>query len=215
LGVDLSPSRVKASLEGSTVRVVGRDGGVDWAKDTPLTLEVNQVKAPLPFVLPLADAKLLDAPALLSQACLVFSMTGLPARQRFLVKAGTAEVGRFTGAQLASGVDLLQSATARVAPGPERADLSVCDSMAGHPWANDVSCLFNLLFGKDQLRIAMRHEKTRGLPDAVPGYLERLDALQTEWLAAVEADVAQRVKALLARPHVVVIEPERAVDAWP
>jgi lysophospholipase L1-like esterase len=212
LGVDLSASRVKASLEGPTVRLVGRDG-VDWTQDRPLTLEVPTVKAPLPFVLPLADAKLLDAPALLSQASLVFSMTGLPSRQRFLVKAGTAEVGRFTGAQLASGVDLLQTATARVAPGPERADLAVCDSMAGNPWANDVSCLFNLLFGKDQLRIAMRHEKTRGLPDAVPGYLERLDALHGEWLAAVEADVAQRVKTLVARPHLVVIEPERAVDA--
>ena len=50
--------------------------------------------------------------------------------------------------------------------------------------------------------------RTRGLPDSVPGYLERLSALQQAWVDDVEKDVAARVLALRQRPHVVTIEPE-------
>ena len=75
-----------------------------------------------------------------------------------------------------------------------------------------MSCLFNLLFGKDQLRISMRHEKTRGLPDSVPGYLEKLSALQQAWVDDVEKDVAARVLAMRQRPHVLSLEPELPRD---
>lgn len=213
VGFDVTPARVKVSVRDGAAFVEGADGGVPMAGDR-LELDLSSVKAPLPFVAN-ADAKLLDSKALLSLAPLTVSISGLAPKQRFLVRAGTLEVGRFTGAQLASGVDVMQNAPPRVAPGPERADLAICEATIGNPWANDVSCLFNLLFGKDQLRIAMRHEKTRGLPDSVPGYLEKLSALQQAWLEDVEKDLAARVLALRARPHVVTIEPEPARDGGP
>lgn len=212
-GLDVTPARVKVAVKDGVARVEGRDAGVAWDSETPLKLDLAGVKAPLPFVLPLADAKLLDSKSLVSLASLTVSVAGLAPKRRYVVRAGTLEVGRFTGAQLSAGVDVMQTAPARVAPGPERADLTICDATTGNPWANDVSCLFNLLFGKDQLRITMRHEKTRGLPDAVPGYLERLSLLQREWLEAVEGDVHTRVRALVARPHELVLEPEAAPDA--
>lgn len=212
-GLDVTPARVKVAVKDGVARVEGRDAGVAWHSETPLKLDLAGVKAPLPFVLPLADAKLLDSKSLVSLASLTVSVAGLAPKRRYVVRAGTLEVGRFTGAQLGAGVDVMQTAPARVAPGPERADLTICDATTGNPWANDVSCLFNLLFGKDQLRITMRHEKTRGLPDAVPGYLERLSSLQREWLEAVEGDVHARVRTLVARPHELVLEPEAAADA--
>jgi lysophospholipase L1-like esterase len=211
-GFDVSPARVKVAVRDGAAFVEGADGGVAWTGEGPLTVDLGHVKAPLPFVLPLADARALDSKALVSLASLQLTVTGLPPKQRYLVRAGTLEVGRFSGAQLAAGVELMQAAPPRVAPGPERADLSVCEATTGHPWANDVSCLFNLLFGKDQLRITMRHEKTRGLPDSVPGYLERLFALQREWVEAVDRDLEQRVRAQVARPHLVTLEPEPARD---
>lgn len=205
MGFDVSPGKVKVS---------GADAVDAGPGDGALRFDLGQVKAPLPFVLPLAEARLLDCRSLVSLASLVVSVSGLPARQRFVVRAGTEEVGRFTGAQLEKGVEVLNTSLARVAPGPERADLSVCEaSVAGNPWANDGSCVFNLLFGKDQLRITMRHEKTRGLPDAVPGYLERLGALQAEWIEAVDRDVERRVRELRARPHLLFVEPEGGLDA--
>ncbi len=210
---DVTPARVKVLVKDGSARVEGRDAGVAWDGEAPLRLDLAGVKAPLPFVLPLADAKLLDSKSLVSLASLHVSVTGLAPKRRYVLRAGTAEVGRFTGAQLSAGVDVMQTAPGRVAPGPERADLSICEATTGNPWANDVSCLFNLLFGKDQLRITMRHEKTRGLPDSVPGYLERLSSLQNEWLAAVEGDVQTRVRALATRPHELVLEPEATADA--
>jgi lysophospholipase L1-like esterase len=208
VGLDVSPTKYQARVAQGVVHAPGLDGGVDWAPGSTLVLEVAATKAPLPFVLPLADAKLLDAPTLVTQASLQFALKGLPPRELFSVKAGTQEVGRFSGAQLAEGIELMQTSPPRVAPGPERADLTICEPAApGNPWANDVSCVFNLLFGRDQLRVAMRHEKTRGLPDSVPGFLERHAAFQADWLDAVERDLEQRVKALVARPHVVVVEP--------
>lgn len=211
-GVDVSPARAKVTVADGVARLDGADAGVSWSGDGPLRVDLASVRAPLPFVLPLTDARLLDSKALVSLASLTLVVTGLPARQGFRVRAGAVEVGRFTGAQLAAGVELMSGAPPRVAPGPERADLSVCDAETGNPWANDVSCLFNLLFGKDQLRIAMRHEKTRGLPDFVPGYLERHAALQAEWLEAVEGEVDRRVRVMVARPHEVMLEPEAARD---
>lgn len=209
IGVDLTPAKIAVRLVGAELQVAGHDGGVEWSAEQPVSLDLTGVKAPLPFVLPLADAKLLDAPTLLAQAQLLVSLTGLPAKQKFTVKAGTLEVGKYTGAQLAAGVDVMATAPARVGPGPERADLSICEATQGNPWANDVSCLFNLLYGRDQLRIAMRHEKTRGLPTSVPGYLDKFAALQEEWLQAVEHDVETRVRAMVARPHLLVLEPEK------
>ncbi|MDX2013207.1 MAG: SGNH/GDSL hydrolase family protein [Myxococcaceae bacterium] len=194
VGFDVAPGRVTVPASAAL------DGGVG------LEFELSSQPAPLPFVLPLADARVLDSKSLVSLGSFTVAVTGLPPKQKFRVKAGTVEVGRFTGAQLGQGVDVMQSAPARIAPGPERADLAVCETTTGHPWANDVSCLFNLLFGKDQLRITMRHEKTRGLPDSVPGYLERLSALQAEWIEAVDRDVERRVRALRERPHRLVLE---------
>lgn len=210
VGFDVTPARVKVSVRDGAAFVEGRDAGVPLV-DGRLELELSSVKAPLPFVAN-ADAKLLDSKPLLSLGALTVSIAGLPPKQRYLMRAGTLEVGRFTGAQLSAGVDVMQSAPPRVAPGPERADLSICEAATGNPWANDVSCLFNLLFGKDQLRISMRHEKTRGLPDSVPGYLEKLSALQQAWVDDVEKDVAARVLAMHQRPHVLGLEPELPRD---
>lgn len=210
VGFDVTPARVKVSVRDGAAFVEGCDAGVPLV-DGRWELELSSVKAPLPFVAS-ADAKLLDSKALLSLGALTVSIVGLPPKQRYLVRAGTLEVGRFTGAQLSAGVDMMQSAPPRVAPGPERADLSICEATTGNPWANDVSCLFNLLFGKDQLRISMRHEKTRGLPDSVPGYLEKLSALQQAWVDDVEKDVAARVLAMRQRPHVLSLEPELPRD---
>jgi lysophospholipase L1-like esterase len=212
--VTAAPRR-QARWAGGVLTLDGSDAGVPWTLDAPVSLDLGSDVPPLPLVLPVADARLLDSKPLLSLASLPFSVSGLPPKQRFVVRAGTIEAGRFTGAQLAAGIDLMASAPARVAPGPERADLSVCEATTGHPWANDLSCTFNVLFGKDQLRITMRHEKTRGLPDAVPGYLERLSTLQREWLDAIEIDLAQRIAALARRPHVVTLDVEPARDAGP
>lgn len=203
VGFDVAPARVTVPASAAL------DGGVG------LEFELLGVPPPLPFVLPLADARVLDSRSLVSLASLTVAVTGLPPKQRYRVRAGTVEVGRFTGAQLGQGVEVMQAAVPRIAPGPERADLSLCEATAGHPWANDVSCVFNLLFGKDQLRITMRHEKTRGLPDSVPGYLERLAALQTEWIEAVDRDVERRIRALRARPHRLAIDLEAPADAGP
>ncbi len=212
MGFPTGPASAQASLAEGLVKVTGRDGGVSWDTEGPLRLDLAGTPGPLPFVLPLSDAKALDSKPLVSLGSFVFSMKGLPAKRRFVVKAGTLEVGKFSGAQLANGIELMGTAPVRTAPGPERADVSICESATGNPWANDVSCVFNVLFGKDQLRITMRHEKTRGLPDTVPGYLERLTTLQAEWLDALEADDQRRISALLARPHELVLEPEPARD---
>lgn len=208
----VGPASVQAKWSDGAVTLPGREAPVSWDGEATLTLDLAGLVTPLPFVLPLGDARLLDSKPLVSLGSFTFALKGLAPKRKYLVKAGTLEVGRFSGAQLANGVEVMATAPVRTAPGPERADLAVCEATTGNPWANDVSCAFNLLFGKDQLRITMRHEKTRGLPDTVPGYLERLGALQREWLEAVEADDQRRISALLARPHELSVEPESARD---
>jgi lysophospholipase L1-like esterase len=212
IGFDVASPIVKAAFEPGTLRVEGSSAELPWNGETKVTMDLSVAVPPLPMVLPAEDAEKLASKELLSLRRLLLKVSGLPAARRYRVQAGTLDAGKFTGAELAAGVDLLATAPPRASWGTERPTLAECTAETGNPWVNDYACVTDLLFEKDQLRIQMRHEKTKALPDFVPGMLEKYFALQAEWVTAVDRDIEVRVRTLKARPHEVTLEPEaRAV----
>lgn len=204
-----------AVLAAALLRSLGYEVGapgavVRWDGEQPLTVDLSSAPAPVPLVVDRKQAEDLGAKDVVNLRRLVLKVEGLPADRRYRVSAGDALVGVVSAKDLARGVDLMGSAEPRPPPPPgPRPDLSTCTATTGNPWLNDHYCLFDLLYEKDQLRIAMRHEKTRHLPDFVPARLDELLALQRRWIEEVDADIGVRARALRARPHPVTLVPER------
>lgn len=85
--------------------------------------------------------------------------------------------------------------------------MTACAAVAGNPFQNDFDCVWGLLFQKDQLRIAMRNDRTRWLPDFVGARRAELLALHNTWVNEVDADVRRRAQTIATTPHAVTLTP--------
>lgn len=205
IGFEVSATVAQATFSEGTLRVEGSLDELPWNGETKISFDVPKA-TPIPLVTA-DDATWLDSKELASLRRLVLKVKGLQPTKRYRVRAGLVDVGRFSGAELASGVEVMANAAVRATPSGDRPSLAECSATAGNPWVNDFFCVFDLLYEKDQLRMSMRHEKTRALPDFVPGMLERYFALQREWVEAVDRDIEARARALRAGRHEVTLEP--------
>ena len=208
MGEDVSSSALTGKLAGGKLKVDGV-GAFDWDAKLPLVMDVSAVKAPLPMVVDAKDALDLGNPDVIALRRLLLRLEGLPGDAHYRVKLGEVDAGRFSSSELARGVDLLASAVPRLEPPKDlRPTLGECTSTTGDPFLNDTWCLFDMLFEKDQLRIAMRNEKVRALPDFVPDRLEKYLTFQGDWIAAVEQEIENRAKATRTAPHTMTISVE-------
>lgn len=201
LGFDLSASTVHGAWSKGALKLDGAAAPVAWDGQGPLALDLAFAPAPVPLVASAKDAGDLGDKDVLALRRLVLRLDGLPG-ERYRLRLGEQDLGRVTRQELARGVDLM--ATARPRPPPpadQRPPLTECTATVGNPWLNDFDCLWDLLFEKDQLRVLMRHEKTRALPDYVPEYLDKFLALQAEWVSLVDLELEGRARALRAARH--------------
>lgn len=183
-----------------------------WDAASPLSIDVKDA-APVPLVINSGDATDLSSPELARLRSLQLRLQGLPAG-RYRVRLGDVDAGVFTDKQIKDGVDVMPKTlkppppTTNPGPPETRPTLSSCKATSGNPLQNDYDCLFELLLEKDALRITLRNEKTRTLPDYVPGYLDRFWSLGNEWIAAVDADVTAKARAMRTTPKTLTISPE-------
>jgi hypothetical protein len=96
----------------------------------------------------------------------------------------------------------------RVGDEKGRPSLTECAATTGNPFLNDYYCLWDMLYEKDQLRLLNRYDKTRALPDFVPGKLEVFQLLMLEWTGEVEDEIRMRAADLRKIPHLLTITPE-------
>jgi len=184
------------------------------------------VPTPLVLIGAVKDAVDLGAGDALALRQTILKVKGLEPKKRYRVRVGdtvaSADVATATGAELMKGTDILASAneairqpapagttmTMAAAPPPP---LSSCtpSNDNGHPLLRRHECLWGKLFQKDQLRIAMRHERTRWLPDVFVDQLNTYLAGQTSWVKDVEDDARQTAVALRARPTTITVSEAR------
>ena len=221
LGYALPTPEMKSRLDKGRLitHAGGKESSVPFDGTAPVTVDLSPAVPPVPLVATSEEAARLGNPDVAQLHALPWKVEGLPEGQRFRVVVGTEEVGTFSGAELSAGVDLMSAAvqakppslnppmgTAEPAAGPE-ALMAACQEGPGNPFARDFDCVFRLLFQKDQLRVAMRAEKSHGLPAFVGTYREQFSELTRRWAQETDAEIAARVKALRERPHRVTLSP--------
>jgi lysophospholipase L1-like esterase len=217
LGYEPAPGRLHADIEGGVVRT-GTAPPVPWDGTAPLTLRFVDVAPPLLWVASDDVARDLGDADLRALRQVVLSVDGLTAARTYRVVVDGADVGVFSGSALSRGVDVLADVavpdpptappgatiTAAAAPPPS---FSACDDDGMRALARGHACLWGRLFQKDQLRIAMRHERTRWLPDFVGDRRAAYDALTTAWVDEADRAIRAQARALRAETHVVVVTP--------
>ncbi len=221
LGYGLATPAVKSRVEKGRLwtRLGGKESSVPFDGTSPVTVDLAGAVPPVPFVATSGEAAKLGNADVAQLRALPWKVAGLPAEQQYRVAVGTEEVGTFSGAELAAGVDLMSAAvqqkppalnapmgSAEPAGGPD-ALMAACEEGPGNPFAREFDCVFRLLFQKDQLRVAMRAEKAYGLPAFVGTYREQFTELTRRWAEETDAEVATRIKALRERPHRVTLAP--------
>lgn len=211
VGVDVGASVVAGELKGGALAFSSPAAlpSPSWDGATPLTFDLQAATAPLLFSVTAKEAADLGNVDVQNARKLLLQLKGLPKDKKYEVKAGDSVVGVFAGKDLAAGVDLMGALVDRLPPPKDgRPSLAECTSTTGNPWQNDFYCLFDLLFEKDQLRIHMRYEKTRALPDFVPGRYEALLQLERDWVVDVDREIERRARALRKAPHLVTLTPQ-------
>ena len=221
LGYGLATPAVKSRVEKGRLwtRLGGKESSVPFDGTSPVTVDLAGAVPPVPFVATSGEAAKLGNADVAQLRALPWKVAGLPAEQQYRVAVGTEEVGTFSGAELSAGVDLMSAAvqakapalnppmgTAEPAAGPD-ALMAACQEGPGNPFARDYDCVFRLLFQKDQLRVAMRAEKTHGLPAFVGTYREQFNELTRKWAEETDSEISARVKSLRERSHRVMLAP--------
>ncbi len=217
LGYAPSPTVVAASLKDGHVSGEHVDD-VTWDGQSTLSLAVKDIPPPLLLIGASKDAVDLGAADALALRTITLKVAGLEPKRRYRVAVAGVTVATETGAALAKGTDLMaRSQTPMWQPAPAGTtmtaaatplpDFSACDNAIG-AFEDDFACLWGRSYQKDQLRIAMRADKTRALPDYVPGRYEAFMRFQQSWVDDAENAIFAEARRRMGAPHIITLTPE-------
>lgn len=223
LGYSLPTPAVSSRVEKGQLRTRVAAGmpelSVPFDGSSPVKVDLRKAVPPLLFVQGPEEAANLGSAEVSALRALPWKVSGLPEGNRYRVLLGTEEVGTFSSSELADGIDLMAQAqrvkppalnptmgTNEKAQGPD-ALMDQCVDGPGNPFTRDFDCAFRLLFQKDQLRMALRAERTYGFPAFVPEYREEFNALTGRWVQATDTELAVKLAAFRDRPHLLQLLP--------
>ena len=168
-----------------------------------VSVDIGMALPPVPFVLSQTQIQLVASAELDALRSLVWRVSGLDSQARYNVAVDGLSVGRFTGDELARGVDVMREADARVALSPQaRKDLEACTLKTGYVFVNDYECLYDMIVKRDLLQAATRGDRIRDLPDfAAVGQRSYLTFMQS-WIDSTNAAIDARAVAMRKTPHV-------------
>ena len=217
LGYDPGPVRLRASVDGGVIHG-GTAPPVPWDGTSPLTLQFGDGAPPLPWATGDDVARDLGDDDVRALRQVLVSIAGLAPKRPYRVVVDGADVGAFSGAALSRGVDVMAGSvvpeppaappgatmTAAASPPPT---FSACNDGSLRAFERPHACLWGRLFQKDQLRIAMRFERTRWLPDFVGDRRAAYDALTATWIDEADRAIRQQARTMRAETHIVVVTP--------
>jgi hypothetical protein len=156
------------------------------------------------------QTKLLGNPSLEALRGLTWSVKGLDQRARYTVLIDGFSVGSFTGAEFARGVDIMPKESTRqpLSVLAKRA-LQACELKDQYVFLNDFECLFDMLYQKDQLRMLMRPERVRDLPDFGSVRLSTYTEFTNGWIDSASQAITARAQQIRRTPHVLTIVPSQ------
>jgi len=213
IGANLAPAVIQSNVSDRTVETEFLPAGANEKKalkfQTALTrgkgvsVDVGMALPPVPFVLSHTQVKSVASAELSALKSLVWRVSGLEAQASYHVMLDSVSVGRFTGEELARGVDVMQGAETRASLSAQaRKDLEACSLKTGYSYVNDYDCLFDMIVKRDLLVAATRGDRMRDLPDfGVVGHSAYLTFMQS-WMDSTNAAIDARAISMRKTPHV-------------
>jgi lysophospholipase L1-like esterase len=213
IGANLAPAVIQSHVSDRSVETEFFPAGANEKNplkfQTALTrgkgvsVDVGMALPPVPFVLSQSQVKSVASAELSALKSLIWRVSGLAAQARYHVMLDSVSVGRFTGDELARGVDVMQGAETRAPLSAQaRKDLEACSLKTGYSYVNDYECLFDMIVKRDLLVAATRGDRIRDLPDfAAIGHSAYLTFMQS-WMDSTNAAIDARAILVRKTPHV-------------
>ncbi len=212
IGANVTASVVQSHVSDSTVETQFIAAGANENKPLKfqtalgrgksITVDVGIALPPVPFVLSQSQIKAVASAELDALRSLIWRVNGLEAQVRYTVSVDGLAIGRFTGEELARGVDVMKDAESRAPLSPQaRKDLEACSLKTGLSFVNDYECVYDMIVKRDLLQAATRADRIRDLPDfGAVGHSAYLTFMQS-WMDSTNAAVDARAVLIRKTPH--------------
>lgn len=220
IGADLEPAKIESTLRAGNLETEFRRMDQHTVKTQKVrsvihktngsSLDIASAIPPVPLLYSAEQTKLLANQSLEALRGLTWRVNGLEPRARYAVLIDGFSVGNFTGAEFARGVDIMPNEANRkpLTASAKRA-LEACTLKDQFVFLNDVECLFDMLYQKDQLRMLMRPERVRDLPDFGSVRLSTYTDFTNAWIDSASQAITMRAQQIRRTPHMLTLVPLR------
>jgi len=217
VGADLEPSIIESTLRSSTLETEFRQVSPESKKvhkvrstverSTGASVDISTALPPVPMLYSAEQTKLLANRSLEALRGLTWRVKGLEQNVRYSVKIDGFSVGTFNGADLARGVDIMPGDQSRKQLSiVAKRELQACTLKDQYVFLNDFECLFDMLYQKDQLRMLMRPDRVRDLPDFGSVRLATYTNFTNDWIDSASQAITERALQIRRTPHLLSIE---------
>ncbi|MDN3986493.1 SGNH/GDSL hydrolase family protein [Zwartia vadi] len=213
IGANLEPSVIESTLRNNTLETEFRQVSADNKKtfnvrssmerSTGASVDISTAIPPVPMLYSAEQTKLLANQSLEALRGLTWRVKGLEQGARFTVKIDGFSVGTFSGAELAKGVDVMPGDQSRkpLSVAAKR-ELQACALKDQYVFLNDFECLFDMLYQKDQLRMLMRPDRVRDLPDFGSVRLATYTNFTNAWIDSASQAITEKALQIRRTPHI-------------
>ena len=216
IGADISQATIESQYQDGKIISSYKLAGTSSTKAVQSEVKISSYKAsldisnllpPIPLIVKKSDADVLANTDLNQLASLEWKIQGLDQNNRYRVLLGAKEVGIYSAAELANGVNLMA--------GLERSNKNFIEKLPTQEaclanseiyYFSDFDCLSSMVYKKDQLRLATRTDKNISLPDFMTDQYASYQALMQSWLGNVDQAIKKNAKDMRQRPHILTLE---------
>ena len=220
IGADLEPAVIESTLRNSSLETEFRLAGADTKKAQKIrstmdrsggaSVDISTALPPVPMLYSADQTKLLGNQSLEALRGLTWRIKGLEQNARYAIQIDGFNIGRYTGVELAKGVDIMPSDVNRKTLSvAAKRELEACTLKDQYVFLNDFECLFDMLYQKDQLRMLMRPDRVRDLPDFGTIKLSTYTNFTNNWIDSSSRAITERALQIRKTPHTLSVIPAR------
>jgi len=220
IGADLEPALIESTVSANTFessfKLAGtRDNKTHKVRSVMdrtkgVSIDISSAIPPVPMLHNAEQTKLLGNKSLENLRTLTWRIAGLSPTARYTVQIDGFNVGRYSGAELARGVDIMPNGSIRKGLSANaRRELESCNQKDEYVFINDFECLFDMLYQKDQLRMLMRPDRVRDLPDFGSVRLATYTNFTQSWIDSASQAITAKALEIRKTPHTLSLVPAR------
>jgi hypothetical protein len=181
---------------------------MDRTKGT--SIDIASAVPPVPMLYHAEQTKLLGNKSLEALRGLTWRVKGLEQGSRYHVQIDGANVGSFSATELERGIDIMPKDNNRkLLSAVEKRELKACELKDQYVFLNDFECLFDMLYQKDQLRMLMRPDRVRDLPDFGTVRLSTYTDFTNTWIDSASQAITPKALQMRRTPHILSLVPIR------